>query len=267
MTARYHFILLAPVQEIVRKNFTSVTIDANRYHMLLSGLQRLRGLTYFADGAVRASELDETGRFCMSDDEQCWHLLLVDCTEAVVGCVRLRLYSNDSTFDDLRASHCGLAKDPIAGRRVRAAIEADLALARDNGLLYAEIGGWALAPEWRGTKAALDILAGSYALGELWGGCLGVATATVRHGSASILRRMGGSSLQADGEDLPPYFDAQYGCDMELLRFTRSPAQRFAPLVNPLKQALAAATVIAAKSTSSMEDVPATFEVWQAEVA
>jgi hypothetical protein len=266
ITARYRFTLLAPAEGAAQKNFSSVMTDTNRYHLLLSGMQRLRGLTYFEDGAVTAADLDETGRFRMSDDEQCWHLLLLDGTDTVVGCVRLRLHTNNSCFDDLRASHCSLAKDPKAGKRVRAAIEADLLLARQNGLSYVEIGGWALAAEWRGTKAALDILAGSYALGELWGGCLGVATATVRHGSASILRRMGGASLRADGEDLPPYFDAQYGCEMELLRFTRMPAQRFAPLVDPLKQVLAAAPVIATRSTSRLDGVAAS-EDWQAEVA
>jgi hypothetical protein len=266
IATRYQCTLLAPPQSAAKETFSGRTTDTPLYQRLLSGMQRLRGRTYFSDGAISASDLDESGHFRMSDDEQCWHLLLKDGAEQVVGCVRMRLYANTVSFEDLRTSHSSLARDPQNGKRVRAAIEADLALARRTGLSYVEVGGWALAPEWRGTKAAMDILAGSYALGELWGGCLGVATATVRHGSASILRRMGGTSLQADGEDLPPYYDPQYGCDMELLRFTRTPAQRFAPLVDPLKQILASARVISEKSSNGLAIVPHTVFRAPAEV-
>jgi len=79
----------------------------------------------------------------------------------------------------------------------------------------------------------------------LWGGGLGYCTATVRHYSASILSRMGGSPLKAHGSVLPSYEDPRYGCRMELLRFdSRTPAQRFAPLINQLKSKLATAVAI-----------------------
>jgi hypothetical protein len=248
MVTRYRFVLLAPA-EIVGpiKQFARMERDRDRYEELLDGLRLLRGRTYLQDGAIAAADLDANGRYAMPGDEECWHLLLLDEADEVIGCVRLRVHSGSAHYGDLRVQHSALAKDASLGPRVRAAIEADLALAKRHGLQYAEIGGWALAKAWRGTKAALDILAASYALGELWGGCLGVATATFRHGSASILKKMGAEQFVVDGEELPPYEDSQYGCTMELLRFTRRPAQKFCALIDPLKKALVQSPVIGAR--------------------
>ena len=93
-------------------------------------------------------------------------------------------------------AYIGKNPDPVWGAKVREAVEIDLALAREKGFAYVEIGGWALTEEWRSTRAALEILVGSYALAHLWGGCLGACTATARHGSSSMLRRIGGSPLR-----------------------------------------------------------------------
>jgi hypothetical protein len=203
-------------------------------------MQHLRGQVYLKDGAIQACELDDDGRFRMRGDEQSWHLLLVDSARAVIGCARYLVHSNTAPFDSLRISHSALAKDPQWGPKVRASAEADLELARQNDFSYVEIGGWALAEQWRGSRAALEILVGSYALAHFWGGALGACTATVRHGSSSMLRRLGGTGLKLAGEELPPYEDPQYGCKMELLRFDcRTPAPRFLPLISQLREELA----------------------------
>jgi len=53
----------------------------------------------------------------------------------------------------------------------------------------------------------------------LLGGALAVTTATVRHRSSSILRKLGGHGLQSNGVELPTYYDPQYECEMEILGF------------------------------------------------
>ncbi len=114
-----------------------------------------------------------------------------------------------------------------------------------DGSAYVEVGGWALSEQWRGTRAALEILVGSYALAQLWGGCVGSCTATVRHSSSSMLRRLGGQSFEIAGQSLPSYNDPEYECVMELLRFDyRSPAARFLPLINQLRATLSRAPVV-----------------------
>jgi hypothetical protein len=65
----------------------------------------------------------------------------------------------------------------------------------------------------------LRMVLGAYAFSREFGGAVGLATATVRHSSASILRRIGGQPLERGGETVPAYADRQYNCEMELLRF------------------------------------------------
>ena len=245
MRQNYRFELLCPPQTHGNQLFGRLRADQDLYRRHLKSLQQLRGSAYLKDGAIQACELDEDGCFRMRGDEQSWHLLLTDDHSNVIGCARYLVHPNTVSFDNLRVSHCALAKDPQYGEKVRQAVEADLEIARRQGLTYVEIGGWALAEEWRGTKAALEILAGSYALAHLWGGSLGACTATVRHGSSSMLRRIGGSSLEMNGEALPAYEDPHYGCAMELLRFDyRTYAARYAPVVEQVKKKIADAGVI-----------------------
>jgi hypothetical protein len=98
-------------------------------------------------------------------------------------------------------------------------VEDELALSRSLDLPFVEIGGWALAHEIRGTVEALRMVLAAYAFFRSLGGAVGLATATVRHSSASILRRIGGRPLQHKGLTVPSYQDPQYGCSMEMLRF------------------------------------------------
>ncbi len=245
MRPNYKFQLLAPPPTNSVASFGRKKCNARLYSHYLSSMQRLRGNVYLRDGAIQACEIDEDGRFRMRGDEHSWHLLLADSEGSVIGCARYLVHPNTVPFHRLRISHSALAKHPVWGAQVKAAVEADLEIAQQHNFSYVEIGGWALTETWRGTRAALEILVGSYALAHLWGGCLGACTATVRHGSSSMLRRLGGSSLRANGQDLPAYEDPQYGCEMELLRFDcRTPSPRFVPLVSQLKAALADAVAI-----------------------
>jgi hypothetical protein len=245
MRRQYNFQMLAPAQAHVGRGFRCCQSNTDLHKEYLSQLQRLRGRLYLSDGAIRGSDLDDEGHFRMHGDEDAWHLLLLDETSEVIGCSRYLVHPHTINFNDLRVSQCALAREPGWVNKVRNAVESELNIARIRNLSYVEIGGWALSEEWRGTKAALEIALGSYALARLWGGAIGCCTATARHGSASILRRLGGQSLNWDGEDLPPYHDSHYGCSMELLRFDDPTiASRFIPVVNQLTRTLAGATVL-----------------------
>lgn len=80
---------------------------------------------------------------------------------------------------------------------------------------------------------------------ECLGSCTGVATATFRHGSAPILRRIGLRPLSADGVELPPYFDPRYGCQMQVLRFdSRFPNPKYREMVAEFRSSLTTAPVI-----------------------
>jgi hypothetical protein len=245
MPNNYRFQLLVPAQTRAGTAFGDYRIDQQLYDHNLDSMQRLRGRVYLKDKAIQPWELDEDGRFAMRGDEQSWHLLLKNDQEETIGCARYLVHPNTVALESLKIFQASIAGQREWGQRVRLAVEGDLKRAREHNLSYVEIGGWALCEEWRGTRAALEILSASYALAPMWGGCLASCTATVRHSSASILRRMGGSSFEVGGQILPPYDDPRYGCTMELLRFdSRSPAAKFVPLINQLKATMARATTI-----------------------
>ncbi len=155
------------------------------------------------------------------------------------------MHANTVSFDQLRLTHSHLAKDPVWGAKLRAAVEADLDEARRQNIGYAELGGWAIDADYRCTKAALETLVASYAWGQMVGDCLSSCTATIRHRSAMILRRLGGKSLAVNGEIIPAYNDPHYGCQMEILRFdSREIDSRFVKLVEETREQLEASTVI-----------------------
>jgi hypothetical protein len=81
-----------------------------------------------------------------------------------------------------------------------------------------------------------------------------MTTATFRHCSATILKRLGGARFEVDGVTLPPYFDPRYGCMMEMLRFdSRRPNPKYVSLIEQVRHTLAGITVIARPSSTEAE--------------
>lgn len=76
--------------------------------------------------------------------------------------------------------------------------------------------------------------------------------ATHRNGSAAILRRIGGRPLEWGGEELPAYFDTQYGCEMEVLRFdSRLPSLKYQHVIEEMKEQIPTMPVISADKPAS----------------
>lgn len=263
----YRVQLLAPAQAGRLVSDASISADAEFHGHYLSSLQRLRAQTYLEDGAIERCQVDQNGCFRMDGDDESWHFLLVNDQEDVIACLRLFLHENTISFDQLRLTHSAIAKDPLWSTKLRRAVEQELYAARQADIGYAELGGWAIASEYRSTKAALETLLASYAWGQMIGDCLSSCTATVRHRSAAILRRIGGQSLSIDGEVIPPYADPQYGCMMEILRFdSREIDSRFSKLVAETRQKLEASVIIR-PGLSTAEELSEEISVRQSLVA
>ncbi len=248
------FVLLAPALAYVPPAFTRRDLQPEEHAGRLADVQQMRGRIYMDDGAIEPWQLTADGRYRLHEDESRWHLLTVK-ERQLRGCASLKVYIPPTAFSDLGVSQSAQARCSQWGSALRKSVSLDLLLAESELLRYVEAGGWALAPELRCTSEALHIALASYALGELLGGCLGLSTATVRHHSASILRRLGGSTLVCDGQRLPPYYDPAYRCEMEIVRFdSRLPNPRYQVLVNQLKTELALAQVFCA-STEAVEEM------------
>jgi hypothetical protein len=215
-------VLLAPEGRYIPKLFTRRYIDRGRHARRLREAQKVRAGIYLADGAVQASQLTADGRHVQHADSDSWHVLAVDANGEIRGCARYRHLTGRVCFNDLGVRESWLARCEQWGLTLRAAVESEIALAKRRGMAFAEVGGWAIAPEKRHTTEALRMAMVTYGLAQVLGGCVGISTATERHRSSSILRRIGGRSLEHLGTELPSYYDPQYRCRMEVLRFDSS---------------------------------------------
>jgi hypothetical protein len=238
-------LLLAPADSQVPDSFLHVEDNPQRHTALLTQMQILRGTIYLQDGAITPSQLCSKGRHRHPVDEKSWHLLAVTSDGKVRGGARYRETSNRTAFSQLTIGVSSLAQSEVWGTKLRAAVEAELELARQKDVSYVEFGGWAVAAELRCKTEGLRIALAVYSLAQALGGCIGISNATRRHRSSSILRRIGGLPLVADGIELPAYYDPQYGCEMEIVRFdSSSPNPRYNGWIAQIRDHLRTVPVI-----------------------
>jgi hypothetical protein len=239
-----HLTVLASPRAERLFSFNNVAVDSCQYGSLLSDIQRLRGKIYLGDGAIGREELTHDGRHDTPEDHKSWHVVMHDERHDVTGCIWYLEHAAPS-FEALRLRHSPLAQSDMWSAKLKSAVEQDIARAKRERVSFAEVGGWAVSKDSHMTDCLLLIL-GTYALSQVLGGAYVTATATVRHSSAAILRRLGGAPFANDGEEIPSYYDPRYGCAMELLRFdTRRPATKFVRLVDCLKAEFSTLPVLA----------------------
>jgi hypothetical protein len=216
---RRQFAFLAP-SDSNDSAFRDVAVNPCRHCELLAQAQTLRGKIYADLGALDPSQLLEDGRHVHDADNQSWHLITLDDSGRVVACLRYLAHPSNVSFSKLTISHSALAKSEAWGPKLRIAVEGELRQARDRCCSYVEIGGWAITESLRCTTEALRMIVMAYALAQQSGGALGITNATLRSCSASILRRIGGRRLTAEGVELPSYFETEYqSVEAEILGF------------------------------------------------
>lgn len=242
-------LLLAPEHVSLPGAFRKARSDKGRYNQLLAKMQRFRGATYVQDGAITPRDLDSEGRHRLDIDLQSWHVLAVNGNEDVGGCSRYSSHRTSVDFSNLAVGRSAMAHCNVWGAKLKSAVERERRIAADEGTSFVEVGGWAISEQLRGTTEALRIALATYALARKLGGGIGVTTATVRHHSASILRKIGGSSLLEDSVELPRYFDPEYDCEMEILRFhSATPNPKFLPWIEQIKLEMSTVEVLTARS-------------------
>jgi hypothetical protein len=243
--ASRRFVLLPPPGIHLRGAFRQIEGNSRHRQELLHDMQRLRGRIYLQDGAISQTDLTPDGRHIQAIDDESWHLLIVSASNRVVGCTRYLQHAATTPFDRLRVRSAALARCERWSEPLRRSVERELETARKNGFSYVEVGGWAIDESMRGSADALRSVLFTYAWSNVIGGCLGLSTATHRNGSAAILRRIGGRPLEWRGQELPAYFDAHYGCEMEVLRFdSRLPSAKYAHVIEEMKSQIPLMPVI-----------------------
>jgi hypothetical protein len=254
-------VLVAPSEQAVPDCCENVDVDARRYSSLVGEIQRFRGGVYLADGAIQRHQLTTDGRHETPEDDKSWHMLLTNGQQQITACILYREHENTVEPDELRAQHCPLATRSEWSTKFWRAVNGELARARRDRLKFAEIGGWAVGAESRGTSGPLTMVLAVYGFSRRHGGALGMTTATFRHCSATILQRLGGSRFQVDGAELPPYYDPRYDCMMELLRFdSRRPNPKYLGLIDRLRDSLSHVQVVARPTRTA---APTPFHAFQ----
>jgi hypothetical protein len=249
LTDQRSLVLLAPQNSAVPNTFKDARCDVGEYDDLLAAVQRFRGATYLEDGAIREDELDATGRHRLPVDPLSWHVVTLSSDGTVCGCSRSTLLNPNVNFHNMAVGRSALAQSDVWGAKLKAAVESERRAAEQSDLHFAEVGGWAIAAHLRRTTEAIRIALATFALGQSLGGTIGLTTATVRHSSASVLKKIGGRGLVADSMELPKYFDPQYGCEMEVLRFNvHQPNPKFAPWVEQIQSEVVAAPVVSMRA-------------------
>jgi hypothetical protein len=242
------FIILPPMGSPVPNLFKDVEVEDSHYVELLSSMQRFRGSMYLSDGAILPEQLSGDGRHIAPSDEESWHVLTLNQMGNICACLKFHEERPSTRYNDLDVWQSALAQCVEWGETLRKAVELERFNAQALQLRFGEVGGWAIAPDRRNSRVSLDIILAAFGLLNLLGGGVGLATATVRHGSASILRRLGLSPMSAEGQELPVYYDPNYRCEMELLSFdSRTPSAKYTNWVALLSRQIACAPVICAK--------------------
>jgi hypothetical protein len=243
--AKERIVFVAPSIGAVPDLFRDVVVDASQHRQLVRDVQRMRGGIYLKDGAIQEQQLTPDGLHQTEEDETAWHMLLLDKGRRVSACASYLEHESSVAFNQLRARNTPLAHQPEWRPKLVEAIELDLARARGDGLHYVELGGWAVTQECRGTAAPLALVLAIYGFSRRATGAMGMTTATFRHCSATILKRLGGARFEAGGTTLPPYYDARYRCLMEMIRFdSRRPNPKYVDLIDQARDTLSAITVV-----------------------
>jgi hypothetical protein len=245
-SASERIVFLAPSAAAAYGSFNRVDVNADRHEALLRDVQRFRGGIYLKDGAIHQSQLTRDGRHITPEDSGSWHMVLLDDAKRVDGCALYLDHDPDVTVEELRVKSCPLATDATWRPTFMSALRQELAHAREEGLRYVEVGGWAVSEKSRRTAGSLALALAVYGFANRGAGALAMTTATFRHCSSKILKRLGGSRFEADGVTLPPYYDPRYRCLMELLRFdSRRPNPHYSSLIDQIGSTLHKVTVIA----------------------
>ena len=244
-------VLLAPPHAEVPGFFGRVVEDATEHSRLVREMQRLRGRIYADDGAIRDTDLSQEGLHQTPEDARSWHFLIRNAEGRVSSCAWYLEHDNHVSIDALRVRNCPLRHDPKLGSTFERAVQRELDVARQEGLRFAEVGGWAVSKECRCTSEGLLLAMAGYGFGRALGNGIGLTTATIRHSSSTILRRIGGRHLRTDHEVIPSYYDSRYDCQMELLRFdSRQPSPRFEGVIEAIRERLRRVPVVAVPQTA-----------------
>lgn len=216
-------------------SFQASSSPAER-HGAIEAIQRFRGRTYLTDGAIPSESLDDTGGHRSAADHGCWHIVALD-SDRLCGCIRLSVVAAHADLRELQLASVIDRLAPAARLRVWEAVEQHSQWSTSTYGQFGEVSGWAVAAGNRRSSTSIILPLACWSLYRILGNVAPIAVATTRHGSAHILKRLGGFDLSAAGSKLDPFYDEYYRCDLQILGFdSRCPDVRYAGVVDAIER-------------------------------
>jgi hypothetical protein len=245
--------VIAPPEPPLPAVFRNPCPDRPFYEAILSEIQQFRGSVYLEEGAIAANALDEQQRHVSDLDYRSWHLFILNPQTEICGAVRMTSF-RPRQCSELKIHDLVQRMDAAKAGAYTAALQSILDDNQASGLRTVEVGGWAVTKELRHTSKAMLLATGCWSLTQIVGRHVGFASATLRNHSAEILRRLGGRRLSRQGAELLPFFDAGYGCEMEILTFdSEKPAAEYESTVLELREFLVTALVVSTQLPESQK--------------
>jgi hypothetical protein len=214
--------LIAPAHyRSANSTFLHGDTDPWRYERRLDELQRFRGGVYAQESFLRPQDLDWAGRHYSPLDRKRWHVLVVDPLGAIKACVSLHFYSTMPDVEDLTVFDCLRRSTGLELPKYVGAIRQWMGARSSEGLVFGEVGGWAVGREVRNGAATISTIQAAWSLPRLLGNKESLCIATVGKGlrAEKILLRMGGFQISDGHRALPHFFDPGYNSQIEVLGF------------------------------------------------
>ncbi|GAA4412991.1 hypothetical protein GCM10023187_40760 [Nibrella viscosa] len=236
--------LIAPYAGALPIVASMPTTDA--YEQTIAEIQRFRGRIYVQDQAIPASALDRSGRHYTKLDYASYHVIIRNQEGAITGVMRIPTYVSGAAVWFLQLYHVLERMEPGQKALYSFAIQHFIDQSASKYPFIVEPGGWAVDRQISEKLTGTVLAASCWAFCQLIGGAVAVATATVKHNAADLLRMMGGINC-LQGTTNARFFDSFHQCELELIFFQSDKINpRFAAMVEAIKEQWQQREVVAA---------------------
>ncbi len=237
-----HFLLLAPANARIPNVFSRVEENKQAHETWLKQAQQLRGRVYLEDGAITQDDLDNTGRHISRHDECSWHFLVLDAEEHLRGVMRCQFWYPQQKLPEISEMHLypllERMKQPTR-EQYQNSIKAFIAAQQTKNCFF-EVAGLAVESSSQGITVGSMLGVSGYSIANLKDSGTAIAAATNRHNASRLFHKLGGFGF----ENLTPFFDSRYGCEMEFIGFNSlEPAPAIKEMITIVEEKLCAAQV------------------------
>ncbi len=247
---KYHFVIIEPEISEYKPDAFSMTRDSDLRYDFMFELFKMRGSVYLQDGAISEENLDKFGKYVSPHDKYSWQVLLLDSSKKPHGGLRIRFWDFENIRAHFMQTHAKELIDRMDCDNQKVYQESIIRFLDEEmrTKFFGEVAGLVITDYEKNSPAALLLVAFCFAFGEFVGGFNALVSATERHYSNRIMRKIGGHRIphKETKEYLNTFFDSKYNCNMEYIVFESAcPAALIQDLCKKIQEKLKTTLVLA----------------------